>query len=387
MLIGTDTYPPDVNGAGYFTHRLATGLAERGNDVHVVAVSDTGKPYRHDMDGVTVHRLRSRSVVVYPDQRAVLPGGTSTAVQRIFDEVKPDVAHLQSHFVVGRACMRVAHRSGVPVVATNHFMPEPLLFHVPVPQRVRDWAATRAWHDAARFFARADHVTTPTPLAAKTFADRGFDGDIDAVSCGIDLTRFRPRDTDAATARAHFGLPDRATVVFVGRLDQEKRIDQLIRAMPALRRRHDVQLVVAGVGPARENLLALAADLGVSPYVRLLGFVPDEDLPRVYHTGDVFAIASVAELQSIVTLEAMSSGLPVVAADAVALPHLVTEGHNGHLFPPGDVDALGRHIDRILSDPATAAAMSVAARRMASRHEIAASLARFEAIYDGLTGR
>ena len=386
ILIGTDTYPPDVNGAGYFTQRLATGLFDRGNEVHVITVSDTGKPYRHVVDGVTVHRLKSVSARVYPNQRIVLPGATVAAVDRIFDRVRPDVTHMQSHFVVGRACLRVSKRRRLPVMATNHFMPEPLLHHVPVPQKVRDWAATRAWNDAARVFSRADYVSTPTPLAARHFADRGFNGDIDAISCGIDLSRFRPREGEAASVRAHFGLPDRKTVVFVGRLDQEKRIDQLIRAVPALRRRQDAQLVIAGVGPYWERLKTLAADLGVSAYVHLLGFVSDEDLPLVYHTGDVFAIASVAELQSIVTLEAMASGLPVVGADAVALPHLIKNGRNGYLFDPGDVEGLGARLEAILASPRDLESMGAESRKMADEHEHGRSLERFEAVYDRLCG-
>lgn len=387
ILIGTDTYPPDVNGAGYFTHRLATGLAQRGNDVHVVAVSDTGKPYTHVMDGVTVHRLRSVSAMVYPNQRIVIPGRTVAAVERIFDRVRPDVTHLQSHFVVGRACLRVSERRGLPVMATNHFMPEPLLHHVPVPQKVRDWAAGRAWKDAARVFSRADYVSTPTPLAAKHFADRGFAGHIDAISCGIDLSRFHPREGDTASARAHFGLADRKTIVFVGRLDQEKRIDQLVRAMPSLRRRQDAQLVIAGVGPYRDQLKQLAADLGISAYVHLLGFVSDDDLPKVYHTGDVFAIASVAELQSIVTLEAMASGLPVVGANAVALPHLIKNGQNGYLFDPGDVEGISTRLESILASPADLESMGAQSRKLADEHEHSRSLARFEEVYDQLVGQ
>lgn len=384
ILIGTDTYPPDVNGAGYFTYRLATGLVRRGHDVHVVAVSDTGKPYTHVVDGVTVHRLGSISAMVYPNQRIVIPGGTASAVARIFGRVGPDVVHLQSHFMVGRACLRVAKRRGLPVMATNHFMPEPLLHHVPVPQKLRDWAAAWAWRDAARVFSRTDYVSTPTRRAAEHFTARGFTGPIDAISCGIDLSRFQPREGDAASARAHFGLADRKTVVFVGRLDQEKRIDQLVRAMPALRRAQDAQLVVAGVGPYRDRLERLAADLGISAYVRFLGFVSEEDLPRVYHTGDVFAIASVAELQSIVTLEAMASGLPVVGADAVALPHLIKDGQNGYLFAPGDVAGISARLNLVLSSPQDLAAMGAMSRKLADEHEHGRSLARFEEVYERL---
>ncbi|MGH8882097.1 MAG: glycosyltransferase, partial [Stackebrandtia sp.] len=166
----------------------------------------------------------------------------------------------------------------------------------------------------------------------------------------------------------------------------EKRIDQLVRALPMLRRRQDVQLVVAGVGTQHDNLTALAADLGVSSYVHLLGFVPDDRLPRLYHAAELFAIASIAELQSIVTLEAMASGLPVIGADAVALPHLIHNGQNGYLFNPGDVDGIAACAEMVLGHPRECRRMAAASRRIAAGHTHEASLRRFEQIYDALIG-
>lgn len=112
-----------------------------------------------------------------------------------------------------------------------------------------------------------------------------------------------------------------------------------------------------------------------------LGFVPDETLPQVYAAGDVFAMPGVAELQSIATLEAMASGLPIVAADAMALPHLVRPGENGHLFQPGDVQELARHLGALLASPRLRATMGAASRSIALTHDHQASLTRFERIY------
>lgn len=384
ILIGTDTYPPDVNGAGYFTHRLAAGLAQRGHEVHVICPSHKGPAVRETVDGVTVHRLRSRPILLHPTMRFVVPGTVRTAIADIVDEIAPEVVHVQGHFPIGRACLTAAKDVGLPVLATNHFMPDNLLHHIRIPTRLRKWVAARAWADAARVFQRADHVTTPTELAAKVFTDNGFGGEIEPVSCGIDLSRFQPRTDGIGRARAHFGLADRHTILFVGRLDEEKHIDELIKALPALRRRVDAQLVVAGTGAQRDNLTALAADLGVSAYVKLLGFVPDDDLPRLYQAASMFAIAGRAELQSIVTLEAMASGLPVVAVDAVALPHLVRNGRNGYLFTPGDVEGISTRLEAILSSPDQIRAMGATSRAMAAWHDDARSLRRFEEIYDGL---
>ncbi|GHC95508.1 hypothetical protein GCM10007079_47270 [Nocardiopsis terrae] len=106
-----------------------------------------------------------------------------------------------------------------------------------------------------------------------------------------------------------------------------------------------MQLVLAGAGQRAGEPRALAAELGVAERVFFLGFVSDEDMPLVYAAADVFAIAGVAELRSIATLEAMSTGLPVVAADAMALPHLVGEGCDGFLFPAGEpVRLAGRRL-------------------------------------------
>ncbi|MER5650643.1 glycosyltransferase [Streptosporangium sp. NPDC002524] len=377
VLIGADTYPPDVNGAAYFAHRLAQGLAERGNEVHVVCASDEGPGRTERVDGVTVHRLRSAPVLVHPTMRVTVP----TRLDRLIDRIAPDVVHVQAHFVVGRAAISASRRAGVPVVATNHFMPDNLFQFAHIPARLRERAGALAWKDFNRVFSRADRVTTPTEIAAGLLTGKGFGPPVEPISCGIDLSRFQPRAEPKAWARRAFGLPDRDTIVFVGRLDEEKRLDELIRALPYVLNHTDAQIALAGTGGQRAALARLADRIGVGDRVSFLGFVPDETLPQVYAAGDVFAMPGVAELQSIATLEAMASGLPVVAADAMALPHLVRPGENGHLFRPGDVQELARHLGALLVSPGARTAMGAASRAIALTHDHQASLARFERIY------
>ncbi|MFB4281261.1 MULTISPECIES: glycosyltransferase [unclassified Nonomuraea] len=376
ILISSDTYPPDVNGAAYFTHRLATGLAARGNEVHVVCQSDQGPASADVVDGVVVHRLRSAPLVVHPTMRVTVP----TRLDRLVASIKPDVLHTQGHFVVGRAAIAAARRAGVPIVATNHFMPDNLFQFAHIPDRLRTKAGQLAWRDFSRIFSRADHITTPTPLAAKLLADQGFAREVEPVSCGIDLTRFHPHAEPKAWARKMFDLPDRPTALFVGRLDEEKRLDELIRALPLVLNETDAQVALVGKGNQRGELERLAKRIGVSERVFLLGFVPDENMPQAFAAADVFAMPGVAELQSIATLEAMASGLPVVAADAMALPHLVDE--NGYLYEPGDVVGLARHLTTILTDEDLRVRLGKASRELALTHDDQSSLARFERIYD-----
>ncbi|WP_271216398.1 glycosyltransferase [Streptosporangium carneum] len=377
VLIATDTYPPDVNGTAYFTYRLACGLAERGNEVHVVCASDEGPARTHQMDGVTVHRLRSAPLLVHPTMRFSVPA----RLDRLVDAVAPDVVHVQGHFVIGRAAISAARRGGVPVVATNHFMPDNLFQFAHVPGPLRERAARLAWRDFNRIFSRVDRVTTPTRIAAGLLTGRRFTRTVEAVSCGIDLERFHPHAEPRAWARKAFDLPDRDTVLFVGRLDEEKRLDELIRALPYVLNETDAQVALVGTGGQRAALERLAHRIGVGERVIFLGFVPDEAIPQVYAAADVFAMPSVAELQSIATLEAMATGLPVVAADAMALPHLVRPGENGRLFTPGDVRGLARHLSDLLGSPQTRVTMGAASRAIALTHDHQSSLARFEAIY------
>ncbi|WP_106252235.1 glycosyltransferase [Allonocardiopsis opalescens] len=382
ILIGTDTYPPDVNGAAYFTARLAEGLSARGNDVHVVCPSPDGPPRIERRNGVTLHRVRSASVLVHPTMRTALPLGLAGTLRRLLDRFAPHVIHAQGHFVIGRTLISAGRRNGTPVVLTNHFMPENLFHYAHVPGPLQGPTGGLAWRDFVRVMGTVDHVTTPTAKAARLLLDKGFGHPVEAVSCGIDLSRFHPRPERGAKARAMLGLPERETVMFVGRLDDEKRIDDMVRALPMIAKVRDAQLALVGTGSRRAALEQLAASLGVADRVRFLGFVPDDELPMAYQAADVFGIASIAELQSIATLEAMASGLPVVAADAMALPHLVDEDRNGYLYPPGDHGAFAHRVLSILESGPKRAAMAEASLEIARRHDHERSLARFEEIYD-----
>jgi glycosyltransferase involved in cell wall biosynthesis len=199
-------------------------------------------------------------------------------------------------------------------------------------------------------FRTVAHITTPTPIAARLIRDKGVGREVEAISCGVDLARFHPRiATDRPAALRD--IPDRLSVLFVGRLDEEKHLPELIDALSLVRHtaHTDVQLWLVGTGNQRAALQQRSQRRGVAEHVHFLGFVPDEELPAVYAEADVFCMPGVAELQSLATLEALASGKPIVAADAMALPHLVHAGINGYLYQPGDVDQLAYHLSTLLA--------------------------------------
>ncbi|GIG39337.1 glycosyltransferase [Cellulomonas phragmiteti] len=372
LLIGAETYPPDVNGAARFAGRLATGLAARGHEVHVVAPSPTGPPGVVEVDGVTVHRVSSTRYGPLEAMRVCTPWDAARETARIVREIDPDVVHTQGHLAVGRGVVHAARRSGRRIVATNHLMPENVVGYLPLPAVVRDAVGRWMWRDLGRVYGHAQVVTAPTPRAVELLTERAGIAAAVAVSNGIDTDRFRPRP---------HGLALEPTILFVGRLDPEKRVDELLRAVAALPSTVRCRVEVVGEGPRRTAWAALAADLGIADRVRFRGLVTDDELLECYARADLFCMPGVAELQSLVTLEAMAAGLPVVAADAMALPHLVRPGVNGRLYRPGDVTELSGHLADLLADPGLRHRHGRASRGIVAEHTVDATLGAYEAVY------
>jgi glycosyltransferase involved in cell wall biosynthesis len=378
IVVGATTYPPDVNGAANFGHRLATGLSARGHEVHVICHSTDREERSEVEDGVRVHRVASYGTVFHPSIRTIRPWQAGRAGE-LLDEIQPDIVHVQSHFFICRGLIDAARERGIGLVATNHFMPENIFGYLKIPSFLQRTAGRLLWHFLGKHYGKAQLVTAPTPRAVQLLQDNGFDRTALPVSCGIDVDRYR---RPAQAYRAEHPDPEVRTALFVGRLDEEKHIDDLLRAMSLLKTRADTRLEIVGNGSHREALEQLAADLGIAERVHFHGFLSDEELLRTYARADVFCMPSIAELQSLATMEAMSAATPVVLADAMALPHLVRSGENGYLYPPRDVRALAAAIDDVLDDRATIDRMGKASEHLVARHDIAQVLGRFEAIYE-----
>ncbi|GAA4264936.1 glycosyltransferase [Frondihabitans peucedani] len=381
VLIAGDTFPPDVNGAANFTERLAVGLAGRGHDVHVVAPAATRRHgtfvEEHGDQSITVHRLNSTRWPLHDWLRFATPWTVQHNTRPIVDSFAPDVVHIQSHIVIGRGLTKVARDRGIRVIATNHFMPDNLMEHTPpMPRKLLDWIARRAWKDAANTYQHAEAVTTPTRKAAGYLEAATSVRGVLAISCGIDASDYTARRT----------RPKDNRIVFVGRVTAEKNIDVLLRAMLKLPADLHATLTIVGGGDLLAKLTQMSVDLGLGDRVTFAGYLSDEELRHTLTTGTVFCMPSTAELQSIATLEAMASGLPVVLADAMALPHLVDEGVNGHLFTPGDADDLAAKLTDVLTaSDDEYLAMRAASLRMIEPHDIGRTLDTFEKLYRGQT--
>lgn len=380
ILIGADTFPPDINGAAIFTKRLAVGLAERGHDIHILVPGASDRfvgtrPETHDGVELTVHRLYSWRWIFHPWLRFALPWRAKPQSLRIMQEIAPDAAHFQSHIVIGRGMVWAARRLGIRIVGTNHTMPENIMQHVQVmPRPMLKQLIRVQWKAAAHTFRNADAITTPTQRAADYFErNTGLSG-VHAISCGIDTSNYTPDFSPRTENR----------IVFVGRLDEEKHLEDLLRALPLLDPALDAKLTLVGDGDQRSKLETLVDQLAIRDRVTFAGKVSDQELLAVLTSGAVFAMPSRAELQSIATMEAMASGLPVVAANAMALPHLVHPGENGWLFEPGDVEGFAARLTDVLTAaPDELDRLKRGSLATVEAHDIHRTLDIFEALYRG----
>lgn len=380
VVIPCDTFAPDINGAARFAERLAGGLVRKGHEVHIIAPAfDTSEGPRienHDGVDMIVHRLRSRKVPQHKTLRWPEPWGMTKKIANVLSEVKPHAVHIQSHLMVGRFALQAARKQRLRVIATNHVMPENLMRYSLLPKFLHPLAMKIIWLDAGRILRKMDALTTPTKRAAELLERAAGVSGVLAISCGIDASRFA---NNTPTSNAN------PIALFLGRLDDEKKIDVLLRAAAKLTEHPNLQIELVGDGGERTRLEALARELGIQNRVHFLGHVTDEELPGIYERCTVFVMPSIAELQSIATMEAMASGRPVIAADAMALPHLVHDGDNGYLFPPGDVDRLADRLRRVFTaDRTELSRLSENSLHLIRSHDIDRTLTIFEDLYQGI---
>lgn len=375
-----DSYPPDLNGGAYFTHRLALQLQQRGHDVLVICPSRSLRQEYTTYQGVPLYRVRSWPVWMYRQFRVCWPVFIQQGIEQAITTFQPDVIHLQGKFFLGSICFRLGKKLKIPMVATNHFMPENFFHYTHLPQVLKPWFARRCWHPILDMLSQVDAITTPTKTAAALLEQLDNRHAVHAISCGVNLNVFRPHQ-EADSLRHRLGLPNKPTLLYCGRLDQEKNLPMVLTAFTKARRHIDAHFVLTGTGAYESHLKQQVAQLGITRHVTFTGYLSDAEYPLIYGLADCFVIASTAELQSIVTLEAIASGLPILAANAMALPELVQSGVNGYLFSEHDVEALSHLLVTMLSNQEQCQIMGKASRQLALKHDIEHTLDQYEELY------
>ena len=362
VLYCTDTYTPQLNGVSVVTSLSVEGLIRRGWECAVVAprYPDAARAIWGEQPGtesrpVEVLSVPSVSLPRYREVRLALPRPGS--IHDLIKRFKPDLVHCATEFGVGRMGQIAAARAGLPLVSSYHTD-----FARYADAYGTSWLRGAVSSYLGRFHRRSRRVFTPSTISRQDLM-RLEVANVEVWGRGVDAELFHPGRRSAAM-RAALGMGSRFTFVYVGRLAPEKRVDQIIHAFRLASEtlpRGVIHLIMAGTGPCEAELRA-AAPAGVT----FLGFLDRRSrLPDLYANCDAFVFASVTETLGLVVLEAMASGLPVVAAPAGGVRDHLRDGRNGLAYPEGDVGAMAGAMVRLAEDWGLTQRLARGARRTA----------------------
>lgn len=356
IAVFSDNFYPELSGISDSLVESARELSGLGHDI-VFCV-----PYYAPKDYAVVHlpfQELSLGAHVSVDRLFSLPYPAPTKQGRMvlptflhwrtLRTPKPDIIHTHLFFGAGFEGLAASFFLKRPLVGTSHTPLTEFLAYSPLRAPFLQKLALRfvSW-----YYNRCDFVTAPSQGILDEMKQYGFHKPCRVISNPIDLEHFFPPTVDERTLlKKEFHLSSQ-TLLYTGRLAQEKHIDDLIRAVALLKDRlPELTLAITGHGDAENLLQRLAQELGIAPRVQFFGTVSETDHARIYRAADVFAIMSTAETQSLSMMKAMASGIPVIGARARGLAEYIKHDVNGYLVEPGDYQALAEKILWLFEHP------------------------------------
>jgi len=348
IAVVTETYPPEVNGVAATVRHFVDGLAALGHEV-LVTRPRQGPPQHEGDTRVRETTVAGAGIPRYPGLRFGLPSGR--LLRRAWDAFRPDVAYLATEGPLGWSALRLARALEIPTASGFHTRFDDFVAHygfrflTPIV-----FAMLRRFHNGT------DTTLVPTE-ELRAFLDRSRFLRVARLERGVDTQRFDPARRDAELRRAWGVADNELAVLHVGRLAPEKNLALVVRAFDAIAAaRPGARLVWVGDGPARPAL-----ERGHPDHV-WCGMQRGEALARHYASGDVFLFPSETETFGNVTLEALASGVPVVAYDYGAAGEYVRDRRNGRLAPLGDAAAFVAASVDAVADADALTAMRTGAR-------------------------
>ena len=374
ILITTDWYSPAVNGVVTSVKNLRRGLEALGHEVRILTLSQT----RHSQIEDGVYYLGSVPVgLLYPGARLRTP-----MVRRIAREIlqwRPDVVHSQCEFSTFYMARRIADYLKIPLVHTYHTVYEDYTHYITSSARLGRTAVTLLTRWVA---AQTDCMIAPTGKVRRLLQGYGVRRPVFVVPTGIDLRRFQ-KEADPmrrAVLRASLGIPaENSVLVCVGRLAEEKNIQELLKLRASLGSR-PVTLLLVGDGPDRARLERVAHDLRLeAPAVIFAGMVAPEEGPDWYRLGDLFVSASSSETQGLTYIEALAAGVPALCRADPCLEGVIQDGENGWQYH--STQEFRQRLEAFLARPETHEALRRRAAESAEQFSAQRFAQRVERIY------
>ena len=329
ISIVTETFLPSTDGVVTRLRASIDYLIDQGHDIQVIAPDLGVRSYRNiRFDGV-----QPRTFFLYKHRKFGMP---TRVIKTYLEEFDPDLVHVVNPAFMGYSGIKYGKKLGVPLIASYHT-------HVPkyADHYNMSWSEPLLWWHFRRMHNKADINLCTSQAILEELNEQNF-YNMHLWKRGVDTERFNPelRDSDMRR-RLSNDNPDKTLLLFVGRLAFEKEIDSLV---PMLEEKPDAHLAIVGDGPYRGEL---EKNFGHLDNVSFTGFLHGEELARAYASADAFMFPSTTETLGLVILEAMASGLPVIAAESGPTNEQVEDGSTGLLYRSGTNGNLTEVINRL----------------------------------------
>lgn len=355
----TDTYEPQVNGVVTSINLFAKELRKNGNKIYIFYPDDS-KTRKGDYS-CTVNYMEFRG---YSGYRVALPSLS------LIDEVKriqPDVIHIHCPASLGLSGLAIAKMFRIPVVMTYHTLLSEYFRYVMGDFYDKGTIATfTKW-----FFGESSLVISPSSQIKNLLRRYGIDKPIEVLPTPLEFKIFRRESTKNNK---------NPTILHVGRICREKRIDVVIRAFKDVLKEIDAKLIITSDGPDKERMESLTNKLGLKDKVVFTGYLSRKKLKELYSKADVFVSASDTETQGIVVLEALAYGCPVIVRNALGFKDFVQNRKNGILF--NTQEELSKNILLILRNKSLRKRLVEEGYKTAKRYDTKTATKELENIYE-----
>jgi len=371
MKIGlvTACYKPLINGVTHMVSLMKDYLEDAG---HEVTVFTLGEP---DPAGEEAGVVRSPGIPV-GDTGYYFGFRYSSHAQELLRQM--EIIHCHHLFM----SVEMAHRYGrCPIVYTNHTRYD--LYtgaYTALPQPAADAIMRQVWPDFTDY---CDVVVTPSESVRRVMLEFGVRRPIEVIENGIELDRFHNTVREAARSRLQI-TAEKTRLIYVGRLSSEKNLETLLAQFAIVQNiLPEVELILVGKGPARDDLKKLAQELDIAASVRFTGPVPYEDVPHWLAAADMFVTASLSEVHPLTVIEAMAAGLPIVAPASPGITDTVKSAKMGLLtdYPDG---GLAAGMAALILNPEIRRQMGRAAREGSCHYDIRRTIEKTLNLYERL---
>lgn len=342
MNIGffTDSYRPYTSGVVRSIETFTKELKQLGHQVFIFAPQ-----YKDCEKEPGVFRYVSVPSPTNQDFSLAIP--ISLRARPLVRQLKLDIIHVHSPFLMGRLGARLARSERVPLVYTYHTLYDKYVHYVPFAQELSSKVVQKI---ATDFSNRCDLVIVPTSIIGDVIRQNGVRAPIENIPTGIETKDYKYGDPH--WLRNTYNIPaNHRILLFVGRIGQEKNIEFLIRCFNMVQQQlPETTLVLVGGGPQEQEIKELVVSLGIQEKVIFTGTLDKKLVINCYLGADLFVFASVTETQGLVIGEAKAAGLPVVAIDAFGVKEMVTHECSGYLTQLDEQEFTDRIITLLQDD-------------------------------------